>query len=55
MPSYQGVAGEEEVIRLVAYLKSGKVMAGTTAPGPATARETQELIAKAKSAGETAR
>ena len=27
MPSYTGVASEEDVIRLVAYLKSGKVMA----------------------------
>jgi cytochrome c oxidase subunit 2 len=52
MPSYEGVASEEEVIRLVAYLKSGKVMAGTPAPTPASApasgRETAETLAKAK-------
>ena len=43
MPSYTGVASEEDVIRLVAYLKSGKVAPGSPpaprAVAPATGEE----------------
>ena len=46
MPSYQGVASEEDVIRLVAYLKSGKVVSGSPvlrsrAPAPSPLEATQ--------------
>ena len=55
MPSYAGVASEEDVIRLVAYLRSGKVMAGTPAPAPAPApaspAEVDETRAKAQGDG----
>jgi cytochrome c oxidase subunit 2 len=60
MPSYTGVASEEDVIALVAYLKSGQVMAGSP-PGPrapdvpAGPAEQAELRAKAADAGKTRR
>ena len=47
MPSYEGVASEEDVIRLVAYLKSGKVASGSPAlrkePAPASGPELNQI------------